>query len=109
MGQPLKDPAFVAGAKALPAVKPLMERGAALWVDPHLNLCLNRGDLSARLGQPDHLDRKLQLLKGLLDQQPELLRNSRYVDLSAPDTPALMPKDAKDADGSAPPDRTARL
>ncbi|MBW3623554.1 MAG: FtsQ-type POTRA domain-containing protein [Armatimonadetes bacterium] len=100
LGQPLKTPAFVAGVKALPAMKGLIAGGGALWVDSHLNLCLNRGDFSARLGQPEGLNRKIQLLKSLLDTHPRLLEKAEYVDLSAPEAPALMPKNASESSAS---------
>lgn len=108
LGQPLKHPAFLTGVKALPAIRRLLPEGGALWVDPQHNLCLNRGDFSARLGQPDDLERKLKLLKGLFDQDPQLVQTARYVDVSAPENPAFMPKDAPESQ-EFDPSRTARL
>ena len=96
LGAPLKGEMFETGMKALPAVRGLMAQGGSLWVDPRLNLCLNRGDFSVRLGQPEMMDRKIKLLKGLMAAEPRLMETARYVDLSAPENPAMMPRDPDD-------------
>jgi cell division protein FtsQ len=92
LGEPLKNAAFQVGLKSLFVVKASLAGAGALWVDRDLNLCLNRGDFSARLGQPEDLARKLKLFKGLLNADSNLSKKAQYIDLSVPDHPALMPR-----------------
>jgi cell division protein FtsQ len=92
LGEPLKNSAFEVGLKSLFMVQASLAGGGSLWVDRDLNLCLNRGDFSARLGQPEELTRKLKLLKGLLSTDSTLTKKAQYIDLSVPDHPALMPR-----------------
>jgi cell division protein FtsQ len=94
LGQPLKNAAFEVGMKSLAQVSRSPMRDAALWVDSQLNLCLNKGDFSARLGQPDDLNRKLKLLKNLLEADPRLPEKAQYVDLSVPEAPAALPRES---------------
>ncbi len=103
LGRPLADPAFVAGMKALPSFHGLFTRGGALQVDRQRNFCFNGDDFTVRLGQPDNLNYKVKLLRGLLAGQPQLLRKAQYVDLSAPEHPAYMPLGAVTASVSGAP------
>jgi len=54
------------------------------------------------LGQPDGLARKLQLFKALLGVDPHLPDKALYLDLSAPEAPALMPREPVVASDSVP-------
>lgn len=60
-------------------------------------LCLNRrGDVPVQLGAVADLDRKLKALSVLLDRRSDLrtATNIAYVNLLAPDAPAIMPRAA---------------
>ena len=68
---------------------------ASIQVDKSLNLGLNMDNhLRIKLGQSTQLTEKLALVNSLLSQRPEIAAEARYIDVSFPARPAMMPKSA---------------
>lgn len=95
LGEALRDTEFQYSWTAFRQMTALEVKPLECLVDPLLNLCLNIRDTKVRMGQPVDLPRKVELFKGLIQADPEILTKAEYIDLSAPEAPAWKPRSAE--------------
>lgn len=90
LGRALKSPAFASARDCLIRARGKKEfRVAKIAVDPAGHLCLNvREGFEVRLGRPDQIATKLDIVCRLVQQAPDFRRRGMYVDVSCPEAPA---------------------
>lgn len=92
LGEPLRSPAVDVGFECLNLAAKRLPETTGVAVDAHLDMCLNIGAFEIRLGQPDQLREKIELVGALLQQKPEILAAGEYLDVSVPANPAWKPR-----------------
>ena len=67
-----------------------------IQVDASAELCLNMNDgLTVRLGQPEELNAKLELIRRVYAEAPGIAKDLESIDLRAPEAPACSPRTVK--------------
>jgi D-alanine-D-alanine ligase len=103
MGQPLPGVMADQAAQAYALLNGLNSQAGlgslkSISVDKSENLGLNMSNnYRFRLGQSTQLGDKLALIAQLIAQNPQMVANAKYIDVSYPSRPALMPKSATTA------------
>ena len=90
LGKRVRFPAFASARYCLIKAQEIKAfRVAKISVDPDGHLCLNvREGFEVRLGRPEQIGVKLDIVSRLVQQTPEFRRRGVYVDVTCPEAPA---------------------
>ena len=95
LGRPIRDAAFDSAKECLLlAQTKKVFSGITITVDQKSDICLNiRDDYQVKLGQPEHLARKLDIAEQVIQQTPEFQERGAYIDVTCPEAPAYKLKE----------------